>query len=321
MITLCCVHCMNPISTCAEINRYVHDATWSVACDVSTVTGPRAEPNLDGLVTDATAALDERYWLIYVDRSDDGLSARQIQALLDGLNPCESDEFAAIEEYESLHRWQASEDILRELLGDDLRDLLDGHDRLEQIREVIYERDQTDLIIELRKASPSSLFRYDLDVDVPDYTMSAHDRADTCQQIITAAGLNATDQRTVEHVYGLIDEASYGGRLYVLWSTDPDQAIELAEPVAWDEHGTALTELCGTVTFTNAHLLILDKWNGSGHEIEVPTITAQWRPHRVAIDSPRVGHGYSWTEVACPTRSAYQATYTLDRPIPQKIPA
>jgi hypothetical protein len=313
MITLCCRQCAEPIGPDHSIRRYIHSDTDSVACDESTVTGPRAEPDLDRLIADATAALDTRYSLTFVDRCDDGLSPAQIEALLDGVNPYESAEFSMVEEAESDMRWESTEQILRDLLDSDLYDLLDHRNRLQELREEIQDRDDTDLITELQKISPHSLFRYDLDVEVPDYTMSAQERADTCTEIIRVAGLEG-DQRTVEEIYGLIDDASYGGRLYVLWSTHPDDAITLAEPVGWDEHGKELTEPCGTVTFTQAHLLILDKWNGSGHEIELPTITAEWGPRRVVIDSPRVGNGYSWTDIAGPVRSAYQATYTLDLP-------
>lgn len=308
VITLRCKHCRAGIEHDDDIRRYVHTDSDAVGCDLLTITAPRAEPDLDRLVTDTTAALDERYTLVYLDRSDDGLTPQQIQVLLDGGNEWESTEFSFIEDNQADQYWEAATQVLRELLGEELYELLERAGRVEEIRWVIEERDDSGGLVDLLlKASPHSLFRFDLDVDVLDYTVTSAADDDTRQVIATAAGLDLDHPPTAALVESLVANASYGGRLSVLWYGDPADAVALARPHDPDDARA-------TVTFTGAHLLILDSWNGSGHEEPVPVITAQWGPRRVSIDAAHTGGGYSWTDTAGPVASTYSGTYRVEGP-------
>jgi hypothetical protein len=305
--TLRCKHCAEPVEPAEDIGRYVHTDTDAVGCDVLDITSGRAEPDVERLLADATAALEDRYTLLYLDRSDDGLTPPQIQRLLDGTNEWESPEFSFIEEHESDMRRDAAAQVLRDLLDDQWYDLVERAARLDELRWEVEDRDDSGgLVALLLHASPHHLFRYDLGVDVPDYTVTSTEGDDTREVIANAAGLDLAHPVTAALVDELVANASYGGRLSVLWYGDPVDAVELAGPYGSDGEP-------GTVTFTDAHLLILDSWNGSGHTAAVPVMWAQWSPRQVSIDAPCTGRGYSWTDVAGPVASTYGGTCRVDR--------
>lgn len=308
VITLRCKHCQAGIEHDDDISRYVHTDSDAVGCDLLNITSPRAEPDLDRLVSDTTAALDARYTLLYLNRSDDGLTPQQIQVLLDGSNEWESAEFTFIEDNQADQYLEAATQVLRDVLGAELYELLERAGRLDEIRWVIEERDDSGGLVDLLlKASPCSLFRFDLGVDVPDSSATSTADDDTRQVIATATGLDLDHPASAALVESLVANAFYGGRLYVLWYGDPADAVALARPHDPDDTR-------GTVTFTGAHLLILDSWYGSGHAEPVPVMTAQWGSRRVSIDAARTGPGYSWTDTAGPVASTYSGSFQLDRP-------
>jgi hypothetical protein len=306
-----CTTCGQPISPTLtdQSRRWTHDDTDEVSCR----TG-MAVPDVQRLYGDAVANLDERYTLIW-PAIDDRLTPRQIQVLLDGVNEYESDEFSDVDEWESECRWQASEAILGDLLDDQARTLLADAGLLDALRLEITDRDDSDAVTCLLNTSPHALFRYDLRVDVPDHTVLADDgqRRKAFAEIADAVGLDATDQRTVARLAELIDNAFYGGRLYALWYGDPTGALYLATPAACPPRGRNTTDAHRAVTFTSAHLIVLDHLNGSGHTIPIDTITADWTPRRVSIDASGIGPGHSWHEIAGPSTSDYGGDFTLHR--------
>ncbi|HEX9337732.1 MAG TPA: hypothetical protein VF892_17685 [Pseudonocardiaceae bacterium] len=306
-----CAACREPIDQTPthEPVCWTHVDTGIVFCRIGHAV---AVPDTGRLYDDTVADLDERYTLVPLGY-DDRLTARQIQVLLDGDNEYEADAFAPIEQWESDCRWQASQDILHTLVDDQAWTLLADADLLETLRTQIQERDDSDVITDLLRNSHHALFRYDLTVDVPDHTVLAEDdeRRRTLAQIADAAGLDATDPSVVARLTELIDNATYGGRLFVMWYGDPEAALTLAAPIAYYRDGSEVTDPHGTVTFTDAHLVVLDGWNGSGHDVPVDTITAVWAPRRVTIDAPHLGRGYSWHDIAGPVPSTYAGSHTV----------
>lgn len=323
MITLLCKHCAEPIVESDELPHWQHEETNSALCDEEPTTehlaGPRAEPDLARLVSDAIAALAPTYTLAMIEHPGDRLTAEQIQALLDGASEGGmSSALDSIQEWESDQRWDAARRIVHDLLPDELVELLDrdgtSTSSLNDIEEEIMARDESCLETALLRNTPDELYRYHLNVSVPDYTMDHEQRAATRQEIADAAGLDLSDKITADKIDELLANSSYGGELYVLWCGNAEQAVTLATPVRWNaDHNTESTDVAGTVTFTGASLLILDRWNGSGHEVSVPTITAEWAPRRVTIDAKGI-NGYSWTDTASPSPRFYAATFTVNRP-------
>jgi hypothetical protein len=308
MVTLKCRACGEPITESDELSRWVHTDTESVGCDEADVTSGRAEPDFARVVSDAIDSLKISYTLSYVEQGDDGLTPQQIQAYLAGF---EQEDQARDEllEYETDRKWASVQSILDELLDSDLYELLDKHGDLEQIRYEIEERDDSDLATQLLRQSGHALFRYRLDVSVPDYTMDDEQRATTRAEIAEAAGLDPTDAEVITKLDDLIGSASYGGELSVLWYGDPEDAVALARSTRWNGNGTENTDPNGTVTFTGAALLILNSYNGSGGDVDMPVITTEWAPRRVTLD-----HGpYSWSDVAAVHGPAYGANITINR--------
>lgn len=306
-IELRCRHCGQTIESTPpdQVRRWTHRDSVDVTCSVGDGC---AQPDVQRLHDDVVELLDETYTLVYVDQGD-GLTPAQIRALLDGDAFYESAEFSRTEEWESEARWQAATEIIRDLVDADLLALLESVDLDESLRQEIYDRDDSDVFAELLRNSGSALFRFDLNLDVPDASVLADpdEWTKAVGEIADAAGLDVLDHRVTGQILELIDHATYGGNLYVLWYTDPDSALDLATPTT---HELADSDnQVGTVVFTGAHLAVIDHLNGSGHTVAVDKITADWAPRRVSLDAPRTGPGYSWHDIAGPIASAYSGQY------------
>ena len=60
-------------------------------------------------------------------------------------------------------------------------------------------------------------------------------------------------------------------------------------------------------------VLVLDRWNGSVHEVPIDYLTARCPRRRVTIGLPRTEHGYCWHDIAPPRASVYGCCYALRR--------
>ena len=340
-----CKHCHQEITSTTAVDpfQWAHEATDESPCDTEGVpAGSLATPDAEKLLADAIAALDPSITLNYVSY-DDKLDAAQIQVLLDGENPWESKEFTNFETWESEAGYHGVQWVLDDLLTEEQREILeaattsnpgytmkDGQrvamtyttDLMEDLRSEIQDRDDIDPAV----GDLEGVYRYDLDVSIDGgpWDWDNDTRRETYREIATAAGLNVLDRDVIRKLRELTENASYGGHLYVIWYTDAETAIELAEPTHWkdtDKGPVEDTDVNGTVTFTGSpSLIILDHWNGSGHEVTIDTITVPWKPRNVSIDAKGTGRGYSWDEIAGVYGPAYDATatVTLDRQPPTK---
>lgn len=311
-IELRCRHCGQTIESVPpdRVRRWTHHDSDDTTCTGDGVT----QPDVQRLYDDVIDLLDPTYTLVYIDQGD-GLNPSQIRALLDGDAFYESAEFSHTEEWVSEARWQAATEIIRDLVDVDSLALLESADLDESLRQEIYDRDDSDVFADLLRNSGSALFRFDLDLDVPDASVLADpdEWTKAVSEIADAAGLDVLDPRVTGQILELIDHATYGGNLYVLWYTDPDSALDLASPATHDPTDPTdpqSADQAGMVVFTGAHLAVIDHFNGSGHTVAVDMITADWAPRRVSIDAPHTGPGYSWHDIAGPVASAYSGHYT-----------
>jgi len=291
--------------------RWVHSSTGQSRCADGR---GHAVPDAQRLYRYAEAQLDERYTLVWVQH-DDRLKPIQIQALLQGEYEGDTDVFDATLDWEWECRWQAVEEVIGAILDGHERRLLEDAGLLEALRQTVVDRDDSNAIAALLRTSPHALFRYDLAVDVPDHTAlaDAEQRDQVANEIAEATGLDGTDPRIAALLAELLDHAFYGGRLYVVWYDNPENAIRLAVPSACHSEDEKAEQAHGTVTFTDAHLMVLDHFHGSGHHVQPGTLTVEWAPKRVSIDAPRVGRGYSWHEIAAPVPSWYRGSFVLNR--------
>ncbi len=270
-----------------------------------------AERTAEQVKDDVIARLDATYTLIYAER-DDALTNEQIAVLLKGENLFESDAFSRLEEWESDVRYDRAIEIIKDLCEGDEYDILDADpDALDEVRFAIYDRDDSDIYTALLKNTGSRLFRYDLGYELESDSWRWDDQQynTAVREIAEAAKLDLTPDLAAD-LRTLVTEASYGGHLYIMWFGDTEQAVDLASAI----EGTEANTNPGTVTFINPTLLILDGLNGSGMDAQVKaTITLDIKPGNVTIDAPRTGTGYTWSEVAYPSVSAYRCDVTIHR--------
>ncbi len=257
--------------------------------------------------------LADKYELVCIDY-DDQLMDEQIVLLLAGDNPFDSKAFADFDEWVDDCCYDAALSVIGDLCEDGEYEILKrDSDALDGIRLTIRERDVSDPFGDLLKATGDRLFRYDLGYDLADgsWAWADEEYEVAALEIAEAAGLNPDNGDLLRELWSLVAESTDGGRLYVLWSGDVAQAVDLASAV----EGTPEHDNPGTVTFVEPHLLVLNSWNGSGSEVRVEgNVTLPIVPRRVQLDAAKIGGGYSWTDVAGPVTSAYGCDVTIVRP-------
>jgi hypothetical protein len=106
--------------------------------------------------------------------------------------------------------------------------------------------------------------------------------------------------------------------LYVLWYGPPTDLV-MATFQTTDEGFAYLHDgMHRTISWTDPHLLLLNPWNGSGHDVKVTgTITKPWTRERVCVDNASTTPGYSWEQVCGPHWPAYANTCTIEPPVRQ----
>ncbi|MFD7661288.1 hypothetical protein [Streptomyces sp. NPDC059788] len=230
--------------------------------------------------------LDEKYRLIHIERGD-CLTDEQVQKLF------ADDEDVLDIDWESENRWHGTKHVLENLLAQEARNFLEEHDALNQVIEAIEERDESDPISDLMRATGDKLFRYRLDGEAraDPWRFSDEETEDAARTLGTAAGLDFWDNAGA--LRELVAHASYGGGLYVLWRGDVKSVYEAVGKMRWNDRAPE-----STMQWTDPELLVLDQLSGSGHSVRVRgTVRVTFDPDRLSPDTLRGPGGYSWTDV------------------------
>jgi len=249
------------------------------------------DPKVRYFLDEALTALPEKLDLVYVDYND-RLSDDQVKSLLAGDQESLWD---STSEWESEQQHYHMRHLLFEECGlddDEAQAVFDDDEAWEEFRETCYERDQSDWLDQLVRNTPNVQIRYDLDHEVPDYTM-VEDLAEEAQAIAEAAGIDYETNSIA--LRSLVANASYGGILCVLHNSD------LADVLKVDNWGRPNG---GKVIFTDPYLLVYDGLNGSGHDEQVcGTIEIEIKEDTMRHDAGR----YSWSDdIAGVVHGAYQ---------------
>lgn len=228
----------------------------------------------------AIADLPDRTYLYHTDVRDT-LSGRQVAGLLAG----QHDKLV-----EDLDEWFLHQDadatgsyVSGVVPSVEDRALLGEFDLLVELEDEIRRRDHSDPLRDLLRHTTAPVLRYDLGHDVEPGLFFAGDQAvrDATGDLAAAAGIQLRPNRTA--VDELLRNASYGGRLQVLFSTDLERLVDaLAEAIP------------RRIVFTDPTLLVYDRLNGSG--MEAPVIGTVSRPLKAAdlhVDSGP----YSWSDI------------------------
>ncbi|MFH9731810.1 hypothetical protein [Streptomyces sp. NPDC017260] len=230
--------------------------------------------------------LAEKYTLVYVDRGE-CLSDEQIHKLLAGEEDVLNDDWF----FEN--RAQGTNHVLSELLDDDVRQFLEENDVLEQVREAVEERDESDPLGDLMRMTSSKLFRYQLDAEAKGepWRLSEDEADDAARRLGEDIGVSFEDN--ADPLRELVAHASYGGNAHILWHGDVRTVYDAVRRVRFHEPAPEIT-----IQWTDPELLVLDSWNGSGHSVKVRgTIRLAFNPNHLFLDTAKGPGGYSWTDV------------------------
>lgn len=268
------------------------------------------KPTPEQVVAEVIEALPTKFEWYYASY-DDELTDRQLGRIINeatdytGYDAVRDDLDEILTEY----RWQSEKDAIDEAFKDadhvEHRDLISGEQE-DEIREALWERDNSDPMEELLKRTPEKFFRYRVDCEVgAEYLMDEEEWDETVREIATAVGIDldtahppnlhrrdASGQPVIETNRGTITEmlanSGSGGGLYVFWRGDTEQMVRAM--CDFDPKPR-------TITWENPSLLVLSTMNGSGFECDVVgTITLPFDTENLYLDATNVGPGYSWND-------------------------
>lgn len=252
------------------------------------------------------AEMPDQVQLVYAGRGEE-LTPEQVRVLLKGENPWEADEFSFLEDAECESRYEGAVAVLKDILTEEEFETLEGSpEQLDEARGLVEEHDESDLITDIHRETPDMLIRYDLEVDV-DTNYASTEREYECQadEILGALGFPEDHPIRAEIVGSLLPHASYGGRLWLMWSQSTYELEKASRPYQTARHGDVVPK--ANLNLPCASLLVLDRLNGSGFEIEIEApyeIVVPFDPANLTIDTGP----YSWSDIAGGvSRGAYAA--------------
>lgn len=242
-------------------------------------------------------------WQWFYAAYDDKLGASQVQQLF----ASDDGEMSIIEDIEmnsADYRHDRMWEVVEEAVPDEeeLEALRDDESMFDRLREAIWERDESDIIGEL--ADNTRLFlRYRLgdtpgdynDLEPNSWNWGKREIYNAARRLAKIAGIpwKGNEDRMRE----LVVNATYGGELFVFWYGGVKDLID-----ATVRHYGGYDKP-QTITWTNPTLLVLDYYNGSGHEVALEgTYSRPFDPERLVVDS--AGSGYGWDAV-CGLSSGY----------------
>ncbi|MCU6480554.1 hypothetical protein [Arthrobacter sp. A2-55] len=257
-------------------------------------------------ILDAVRLGDETFELAFVDYSHH-LSDEQLNDYLAGNQGTLND---SLDEDYYDQKWNRAEELARELLEDaGLEPDADvDQDVLDELRDAIQEKDDSDPLPQLLSNGGHKLMRINLAIPEPDVSYGNNDgvhdeRERKLTTILAGQGLDTSAPEARQAINELVTEGPWdwhsGVDLDVIYFGDPRESTILDE-----SDGTRKTR---ELTFTRPHILLIDRWNGSGHSVQFPgTVRAQATEDRpVRLDSS-TDRGYGWDAVAGVVHSAHR---------------
>lgn len=278
-------------------------------------------------------ALPEQTDVYYVDY-DERLNDDQVDAVLSGnemaayndyIDNCLAD--YGIEQQEAAAKYEM--DNLRSSGVTDLAyDDLDPEDQ-DEFRAEVCDRDHSDPISDRSRNTPPQLMRanlgkpYDLvsdneDVSYGQLTFERPDsadsqrnfdrRAEAISTILSKHGIDTTSEHNQSAIRELVENGPYD------WHESVDVDVIWHGPVQTAKaEGTEGTRT--SLTFTDPHVVLIDRANGEGHDVRLSGQMAKTFPkmpdeeglgkrQRAFLDSDR-SHGYGWNDIAGVHAPAY----------------
>lgn len=271
------------------------------------------DTDADAIEQRAIANLDATYDLIYV-AYDDQLSDERIANWFTA-ETVEARWDVEIEVYDVFDetRYHSTQEAMKEALEAaavdiwgrdndfDADDFLIDH-QLDWLRQEVWDRDQSNPFADLLRNTPNQLVRADLgDFDVPSAWSSGDDERTECiRDMAKRLGIDLDLNR--DALEELFDNAG-GGMLQIIWYAD------LADLMKLDSDSNRPSR----ATITDPYVIVIDSWNGAGHDVKVNG-TFTFDLDHVVLDSK--GGGYGWDQIASVVKSAYEpANITYHYPV------
>ncbi|GAA4034355.1 hypothetical protein GCM10023063_17930 [Arthrobacter methylotrophus] len=300
-------------------------ATTHAEPDVTLEEGAGEESTAAGIIAANQAPVSLRY-VSY----DDRLTEDQMNMILSGQwTDAENDvdeNFAdnAYEEAITIARTEIDEAVEAGTFDREWDDL--DPDEQDEARHAVEERDDSDPIKDLLRNTPDQLMRTSLGqpaerLSEPRWA-SGHRmddggftaRHDAVAALLKDAGMNADAPEVREAIEELINEGPYDWHeavdLDLIWYGPLEDAVPTPRGESPETDGSKVLE------FATPHVLLIDRMNGSGHEVTIPAPLKRTLT-RVGYDdgeAPRTGRayldsnagGYGWDSVAGVYKPAYK---------------
>lgn len=271
----------------------------------------RFSPRVQAVFNKAMAAVVGRKFHLHHVERDQKLEPEQVAVLLRGENPYEEKAFTYLEQVEQDASYEAAMSEIKAVLDEEEFAVLESEqDALDEVRFMVQDNAEDDLITALFKNTPPMLMRYDLDFSVNTLWNSTEEKkAEEVARIIEHLKVPA-DHPVRGELAELLDNAIYGGSLQVIWYGN---AFEVARQVMPTQKARLGVEAKpAVITFgVGAKLLVLDQVNGTGYEVELGAeLTVPFDSERITTD--RDGRAYSWDEIAGLHAPAFAAEVKIE---------
>lgn len=261
--------------------------------------------------------LPEKVTLTYVDYRDE-LNSEDCAKILGG----QLDD-VALDIDENNDRSYGYDSVLEDIIPDaEEREAFKDSDDYPDFMCACDERDDSNVIRELAKNSGNKMVRFR--INLPDGNQFYQDgwvHTWEEKQIIQTAkdmakALRVQYKKNADKLVEIVENASYGGYLYVLAYVDFEDLMDAVDHcLQKDSHKVR-------ITFTNPNVLILDRLNGSGHENEIEgKVTIEFSKKdldtnsgAMQLDEKGAKTGYSWSDdIAGVVKSCYETDIKIEK--------
>lgn len=286
---------------------------------------PDAGPGAAAIIAANTSPVSLRF-VSY----DDRLTKEQVSMILAGQwNDAEDDvdeKFSdnAYEEAVSTARTEINEAVAEGRFDREWDDL--DPDEQDEARHAVEERDDSDPVKDLLRNTPDQLLRTSLGrpaerLSEPRWASGSRlddggfeARQEAVAALLKDSGMDVDAPEVKEAIGELVNEGPHewheGVQVDVIWYGGIEDAVPTPRGESPETEGQKVLE------FSRPHILLIDKWNGSGHEVVVPAPLKRTLT-RVGYDdeaAPQTGRayldsdteGYGWDSVAGVYMPAYK---------------
>ena len=248
----------------------------STSLNFFTMNTTTTELTVEQAKAQVLARLKPRYTLWYADRNDYFHDAKTIAKLYEtGGNSFWDD----CDWYGDARYDMARQELDEEMTDEEDR-VLAGTEEYCELREDIEARDDSNPLTDMLKNTPSQwmLTPIGLSLDSP----LGEESASAIREIKGKLGIAIGDERYDAKLEELVENATYGGRVVVLYYDDVDQLILDKDEIK-------------TLRFKNPNVCLRDSWNGSGYDVKLEGLEIEL-PHAHDEEAGRGGVFFDKTD-------------------------